>query len=197
MTFSLVARWAALAALISAAGVACGGASANERRVRDAEDTVAKERTAEQLMARGRAFFQVGDYTRSIQYFNDAIRAGAPEREAAQPLMLAYVQSNQFRLGIAFGEDYLRRHPGDYRLRYLVGTLLNAIGKPKHAAAHFRRVVQSNADFADAHYALAVVYRDFDHRPTLADSHFRKYLSLQPQGEHADEAREGLLKSVQ
>jgi Flp pilus assembly protein TadD len=78
----------------------------------------------------------------------------------------------------------------------LVGTLYAAIGKPEEAREHLERVVEKRPKHAEAHYALAVVLRDGENDLVGADRHFREYLKLQPDGPHADEARDSLLKDV-
>ena len=189
--------WVLRLLTLAAGTTACASHSATARHMTQVEQTALEEHSPEKLLRRGRAFLRIGDHTRAIQYFTDAIRAGAREPEVARPLMLAYVESNQYRLAIDFGQDYLRRHPDDYRLHFLVGTLLNAVGRHDAAVQHLREVVRLNARFAEAHYVLAVVYRDHEREPVLADSHFRQYLGLQPDGAHASEAKAGLLRSVQ
>jgi tetratricopeptide (TPR) repeat protein len=49
---------------------------------------------------------------------------------------------------------------------------------------------------AQAHYLLAVVSRDADNDPLETDRHFREYLRLEPNGQHAEEAKASLLKRV-
>ena len=47
-----------------------------------------------------------------------------------------------------------------------------------------------------AHYALASLLHDKGRDLARADEHYRAYLTLQPHGDHADEARALLLKEL-
>ena len=193
-------RWISVAVLrigfVGLSAGACGGASTADR-LRHAEEKMEEEKTWQKLLAKGKAYHRIGDLTRAIQYFEAALEQGAPPGDVVPSLMRAYVDSKQYRLAIQFGEDYLRRDPADYRLRYLLATLLVAVGDSTRAIPHFEAVLRERSDFADAHYALAVVYRDHSLDPVKADAHFRRYLELEPEGDHAREARASLLETVQ
>jgi hypothetical protein len=56
--------------------------------------------------------------------------------------------------------------------------------------------LQTAPRHADAHYALAVLLRDELGNHSQADAHFRAYLELRPEGEHAEEASESLLEAM-
>lgn len=190
-------HWAVSLGIILPCLTHCATPSAAERRVTATEEKMSEARDANKLLARGRAFYRVGDLTRAIQYFNDAIKSGANESVVARPLMLAYVEAGQYRSAIQFGQDYLRRQPNDYRLHYLVASMLVAVGNHHQAVDYFKNVIRLNGKFADAHFGLGVIYRDQEVSPLLADEHFRAYLALEPEGSHADEAKATLLRSVQ
>ena len=110
--------------------------------------------------------------------------------------MRVCLEGKRYRAAIDYGEAYLRTHPKDARLRYLIGTLHYAIGDASRARAHLTQVTTELPDHADAHYALAVVLFDGEHDVVSADKHFRAYVQLAPTGLHADEARAAMLRSV-
>jgi tetratricopeptide (TPR) repeat protein len=176
--------------------LAWGCATTRADKVRDAERTVRREQTPDKLVERGKLFAHVGDYTRASQYFSEALDAGANPDEVLPLLMRVYVVSGRYRLAIQVGEQQLQKNPEAHALRFLVGTLYAAIGKPDEAREHLERVVEKHPTHAEAHYALAVVLRDGENDLVGADRHFREYLKLKPQGPHADEARDSLLKDV-
>jgi tetratricopeptide (TPR) repeat protein len=163
-----------------------------EADVRKAE----QERTPDKLVDRGKAFARIGDLTRAEQYLSAALDEGADPRVVLPLLMRVCVESGRLRVAIRHADDFLKRHPDDTRLRYLLGTLYAAVGEPANARRQFEQVLERDPDNADAHYALAMLARDVDGDYARADHHFREYLRLNPSGPHAQEARGSLLKSV-
>ena len=158
-------------------------------------EKVRQERQYERLFARGRAYAQVGDLTRAEQYLSAAMDSGA-EPEAVMPLLLRVcVESGRFRAGIGYAGEYLKTHPNNVPLRFLLGSMMQAVDEPDGAMEQFERVVKADPDHADAHYALAVLARDKQDL-VRADHHFREYLRILPEGPFADEAKNSLLVSV-
>lgn len=186
------------ALLLSIALGAAAPACTNNRaaRVEAAEKTVREEQSPDKLVARGKMFARLGDYTRASQYFAAALDAGADEKDVLPLLLRTYVVSQRFRLAIDLGERYLAKNPRDHFLRFLVATLYSAIDQPERARQHLERVLAQNPKNAEAHYVLAVLLRDRQRDWVGADHHFRQYLMLEPAGPHAEEARGSLLKTV-
>lgn len=184
-------RWIAIAALAASACVPTPA-----QRIKSVEKIVRKERTPDKLVARGKAFAAIGDNTRAAQYFSEALDQGADERKVLPLLMRTYIVSRRYLVAIQVGANYVRAHPEDYRLRYLVGTLYAAVGDIRKAQGAFERVLVIDPKHAGAQFALAVLLRDDEHDWIAADYHFRQYLKLAPKGPHAEEARASLLKSV-
>ena len=187
---------AAVAACALAASTGCGPAT-KAQKVEEAQKTVRTEREPDKLLERGKMFARIGDLTRASQYFEASLEEGASEKKVLPLLMRAYVDSGRFRVAIDKGEVFLRRHPSEARLRFLVGTLYVAIGEHMRGIEHFRQVIATEPKHAPAHYALAVQLRDAEGDWVRADYHFRQYLNLDPNGPHAEEARASLLKTVQ
>lgn len=169
--------------------------------------SVRKESDAKTLLERGKAFAAVGDHTRAEEYLASSIEAGADPREALPALMDVCVKTGRYRSAIQHGENHLRKHPGDAGTRLMVGSLYSAIGEPREAHRHLEQVIATVTEpqggrghtpslLAQAHYLLAVLARDSDGDVVAADSHFREYLRLEPNGAHVEEARASLLKRV-
>ena len=180
----------------SAASVAAACAPRPAAKIQAGMATMEREQKADKLLARGRAFAEVGDLTRAEQYLAAALDAGA-SAEATLPLLIhVCTESQRYRVAIAYAENHLRTHPGDLKLRYLVGTLYAGVHDGPSAKAALEAVVLGDPTHAYAHFALAAVlkYRLAD--PLGADAHYREYLRLSPKGPHADEARASLLKSL-
>lgn len=56
------------------------------------------------------------------------------------------------------------------------------------AIREYRRIIRDNGDFADAHFALGIVYVQAGEDRKACDS-FREYLKLAPNGPYAPTAR--------
>ncbi|MBX3131067.1 MAG: tetratricopeptide repeat protein [Polyangiaceae bacterium] len=174
--------------------MACG--SPQSKRMQEVESTVRREQAPDKLVERGKLFAKMGDHTRAEQYFASALEQGADPRTVLPMLMRSYVESARFRSAVSVGERFLVRNPKDHALRFLVATMHSAIGQNDRAKEHLQRVVRESDGHADAHYALAVLLRDVEQDHLGADQHFRRYLELLPEGPHAAEARDSLLKAL-
>jgi tetratricopeptide (TPR) repeat protein len=181
MTYELTR--AAIAVLGLTIAVACGGAP------QSGSDSAASAPSGARLVARGKLFARGGDLTRAGQYFDAALAEGASPEQVVPLLMWVYVHSRRYRMAIDCGEQYLATHPGDHRMRYLLGTLHAAVGDPDHAVAELGRLLELVPRHALGHYALAVLLRDTQGDPAGARRHFERYLEILPNGAHADEAR--------
>ena len=155
-----------------------------------------EEGGAAKLLDRGKAFANVGDTTRAEQYFAAAITSGADERVVVPLLLTVCAQDGRYRVAIQYAETYLKSHPRDLRVRFVLGTLYSAVNEPSPAREALNTVVDARPEDADAHFALGVLLRDADHDYAGADQQFREYIRLKPRGSHAEEAQASLLKSV-
>jgi tetratricopeptide (TPR) repeat protein len=188
MNITKLSTFAALALLCF------GCASAPAQRLQADVHTFQDEQAPAKLTARGRAFAAMGDTTRAREYFDAALEAGGDERELAPLLLTVCVRDGRYRLAIEYAEQYLRKHPRDERMRFVLGTLRAGVGEPLAAEAAFVRVIQQNPEQPDAQYALAVLLRDQRGDLLGADRHFRAYLKLAPEGEHSEEAKSSLVQ---
>ena len=159
-------------------------------------EVVERESNPERLAARARAFLAIGDYTRAEQYLNAALENGGRESEILPALLSICVKDRRYRSAIQYAEDYLRKHPREHRLRFVVASLYVGLGEVEGARVQLERVIEQDPRHADAHYALAVLFRDQAKSYGKADEHFREYLRLDPRGQHAEEAAGSLLRSV-
>ena len=157
--------------------------------------TFRKEGDKDKLVERGKGFAAVGDHTRAEEYLAASLEQGANPQEVLPMLLEVCVQTGRYRSAIQHAENHLRRHPEDLRTRFVVGTLYAAIGETKEAKAALATVLERKPNEAKAHYALAVLARD-ENDAVVADRHFREYLRIEPNGNHAEEARASLLKKV-
>jgi hypothetical protein len=137
-----------------------------------------------------------GDFTRSEQYFTAALQRGGPPEVILPKLLRVCVSAHRYRAAIEYARPYLLTHEGAWALRFLVATIHVGLSEPMTASRHLELVVQHNPRHAEAEFLLASLYRDDLRDLGRADEHFRRYLALEPEGEHAGQARQALLTRV-
>ncbi|MFO0649849.1 MAG: tetratricopeptide repeat protein [Polyangiales bacterium] len=152
--------------------------------------------TGQQLYDTGLAAARAGDLVRAEQYLVASMQRGMPERTALRQLVSVCVQASRFRAAVSYARPYLERHPHDWALRYLLGTILEGLDEHQAARRELEAVIADNARHAEAHYLLAMLLRERFNDPVSADVHYRQYLEIEPQGTHAEEARQGMLRQV-
>jgi tetratricopeptide (TPR) repeat protein len=90
---------------------------------------------------------------------------------------------------LGHADDYLRDHPSDWPLRFVVATIHEALGDVARAQAELERIVRVEPAMPLPHYRLAMLYRDRKADEERARAHLQEYLRLTPEGPHAAEAR--------
>jgi tetratricopeptide (TPR) repeat protein len=186
----------ALVLVLASLLLACAPTPGSAADVKARMATMKQEDTHDKLLDRGKAFASMGDTTRAEQYYAAAIAQGGNE-PAIEPLLLSVcIADGRYRVAIEYAEQYLKTHPNDLRVRFVLGTVYEAVGDSASARLNLQTVVDAHPEDPDAHYAIAILFRDGDHDPVSADPHFREYLRLKPRGPHAEEAQASLLKSV-
>jgi len=178
--------------LLSALALGCGGQT---QAVRD-RAALKHEVSPEELLRKGDASAKVGDMTRAEQYYVMAQRAGAPEQQVVQRLLVACVADQRYPVALEYAEQYLRRHPADIELRFATASLKAALGDLPAAREMMTQVLHERPTWAEAHYALASVLRQSGEEQQLADEHDLEYLKLKPQGTYAEAARGRLRQSL-
>ncbi len=152
--------------------------------------------TGQQLYDTGLSAARAGDLVRAEQYLVASMQRGMPEQRALRQLVSVCVQASRFRAAVSYARPYLERHPHDWALRYLMGTILEGLDEHQAARRELESVIADNARHAEAHYLLATLLRERFNDPVSADVHYRQYLEIEPQGTHAEEARQGMLRQV-
>ena len=152
--------------------------------------------TKEQLLEVATVLEQSGDSLRAEQYLHAALKQGADPQGIVPQLMRLYATDGQYRLGIQYGEHYLRSHPNHQAVRLLLAALYTAVDATTLAAEQYERVLIADPKNAEAHFALASLLHECGRERLVADQHFRAYLELQPTGSYAEEARSLLLTEL-
>jgi tetratricopeptide (TPR) repeat protein len=176
--------------LMSGCGRPAGQTAADQHKVREDRDPV-------KLVAQGKAYFEMGDSLRAQQYFAAAIKSGGDEREIFPHLLRACVAGKNYRLAVDYAEASLAKHPQDARLRFLTGALLGELGDTTRSRERFERAAEELPSDPEVQFTVGVFFRDNAVDVVNADRYFRQYLTLAPQGQHADEARGSLMARVQ
>jgi Tfp pilus assembly protein PilF len=187
---------ARLTVLVAALVATLGCAPTREQTTAKDLQAMRNEATPERLLERGDVAARGGDLTRAEQYFVAALQAGADERLVTTKLLLVCVTDGRFPSAEDYGEDFLRRHPGDTEIRYALATVYIARDELQQAREALEQVVQERPDLPDPHFALATVLRKQGDALVDADHQLREYIRLEPQGPYAEAARASLLKSV-
>jgi len=144
---------------------------------------------AKALFDRAKILAKQGDYIRAEQYFAAAVDKGYPEQRVIGPLVEACVLSSRIPAGLQYAEPYLERHPQSWSLRLIVASLYYSVDRPQDAENALLRVLEdAPKEPATAHYLLALIYRDAENSEAKMKTHARRYLDLEPRGEHAEEA---------
>ena len=165
----------------------CGAAS--EPRA-TAPNAGADTRDAAAFFADGREAADRGDAIRAEQYLSLALAQGY-EQSAVIPLLLQVcIAGSHLRAALNHAEPYLRQHPDDQRLRYLVATIHLGLGQQEEARTGLEQLLRASPDYADAHFLLGVLETEGDENE--ARSHFLRCLELAPKGGHAPEVRSRL-----
>ena len=169
---------------------ACGGSDAL-REGAPPTDPVS-EASAEELFATGMASASGGDLVRAEQYLAAAGARGYDETKIIGPLVRVCVAASRLRQALLYAQPYLRTHPEDWRLRFVVATIHLGLESVADARRELDRVVLAAPEVPEPHFALATLLRERLHDDAAARPHFERYLSLAPTGAHADEARVAL-----
>lgn len=150
----------------------------------------APQERAEDLFQAGRNAAMSGDTVRAEQYLSAAIDRGYDHGKALPLLLRVCLSSSRLRAALTHAEPYLRDHPEDDPLRYIVAIVHMGLGKMDEARLDLTELLHHDGSNADAHLLLGILDSRTD--TASARDHFRSYLDLAPHGKHAGEARSRL-----
>lgn len=151
-----------------------------------------EEVSGEDLYQAGIRHAQAGDLLRAEQYLASSMHRGHDQQASLRALVRVCVASSRLRAALRYADPYLRQHPTDWALRYLVATIHLGLGEPAVARGHLTRVIELAPDEPDAHFVMGELLRDEDADISGAGVSFRRYLALAPDGERSAEATEAL-----
>jgi len=151
-----------------------------------------REKPAAQMYRQGLSLARAGDYMRAEEYLSAAKSRGYPEAEVIPQLLRVCFAASRIHAGLNYAKPYLKKHPRDWALRYLVASMLFAVTDYQAARRELEQVVHDAPKQPNAHFLLAVIFREHLSNPKKSEAHFHAYLTLAPQGQHAEEARAAL-----
>jgi uncharacterized protein HemY len=143
--------------------------------------------SADWLMREGRAAATRGDTVRAEQYIALAVDRGYDERRALPLLLGVCIEGSRLRAALNHAEPYLRDHPEDAALRYLVGTIRMGLGDEAGARRELEVLLREDPAHTEALFLLGVL--ETDHDPETATVRLQDYLRLEPAGRHSADAR--------
>ncbi|MEM9068504.1 MAG: tetratricopeptide repeat protein [Myxococcota bacterium] len=147
---------------------------------------------AERLYNHGTALAGRGDLVRAEQYIVAAIERGYSREEALPTLLQVCVAGQRHAAALRHAEPYLRDHPDNWSLRYVVATLHLGLGRVSRAQSELEQVIEDAPQEANPYYTLGTMYRDQMQDEEEATRWFNRYLELAPRGDHAAEVRRWL-----
>ena len=143
---------------------------------------------ATELFRYGEEAAKRGDTVRAEQYLSMALDRGFDEKKLLPVMLRVCLSSNRLRAALNYAEPYLREHPNDQNLRYLVATIYLSLGQIEQARLGLNHLLRVNPKNGNAHYLLGVLESD----GISSARHFRQYLKFEPVGEHAAEVESRL-----
>jgi tetratricopeptide (TPR) repeat protein len=152
----------------------------------------ARSDAARALFERGLALIAEGDSVRAEQYLAASLTEGHDWRQALPPLLKVCLTGSRLRAGLNYANPYLRSHPDEIWLRYLIATVYLGLGQPLRAREHLHAIRGKEPYLARTEYLLGQTeWEGFGNASAAAD-HFRDYLRVDPDGENAREVSEWL-----
>jgi tetratricopeptide (TPR) repeat protein len=140
-----------------------------------------------ELFRQGEELARGGDPIRAEQYLSTAVQRGFPARQALPLLLRVCIASSRLGAALQYATPYLKLHPDDYHLRYLVAAVQLGLGRPAEARQELIRVLRDAPDYADARYLLGVILRDNSGDSDGAAEQFAAHQRLNAQGLHGAE----------
>jgi tetratricopeptide (TPR) repeat protein len=176
-----------LSGVLSVLLSACGATAKGPQSVTPNQEALAVQNRQE-LVSRGREAMRRGDSIRAEHYFALALEQGYESAELLPELLAVCLSSSRLRSALNYAEPYLRKHPKDANLRYLVATVHLGLNQTHAAKQELYAVLRHDPSSADAHFLLGIL--EFETTPARAKQHLVEFLKLRPEGDKANEARE-------
>ncbi|HVO77078.1 MAG TPA: tetratricopeptide repeat protein [Candidatus Bathyarchaeia archaeon] len=129
-----------------------------------------------------------GNFAEAAQRFEEALKLDPSLHDASFNLAVAYEKLGFHAKAVSILEELVSVAPGDGRYRYALGASLFGAGNLEGAEKAFLSALAASPADAKAVFSLGVVLEKRG-RTEEAKGRFRQYLSLDPDGPWAGEAR--------
>jgi len=176
-----------LAVVVLALVYGCGGMQASRDTVNNLPDLSAEELFQVALYQARR-----GDFFRAEQYLVAARSQGRDEASTTYWLVRVCVSAGRYHSALRHAREHLSRNPTNWRLRFVVASIHEALGQFANAREELEGVIQLQPNRALAHYRIGMLYAQLASADDAARAHLQRYLALDPAGTHADEVRVAL-----
>ena len=131
--------------------------------------------------ALGNAYLHVGRYPEAISQYNKLMELDAEVKQTAVQERLAYahIQLNQFEAAATVYRGLIAQAPDSLHIRFRIGQLTEALGRPALAQREYEEVLQNNPNYAEARYHLARLLFAAD-KPAEAEAHLTHLVAANP-----------------
>lgn len=143
--------------------------------------------TAEELFQVALLRARQGDLLRAEQYLTAARSQGYDERETVYWLVRVCIAAGRYHSALGHAARHLRDDPANWRLRFVVASLHEALGEDDEARAELEHIVVAEPTSPLPRYRLAMLYGQRRGEMGNAIPHLEAYLALDPAGSHAAE----------
>jgi len=116
-----------------------------------------EEAVAQEVLARGREYYQARDYAKAREALAQAVKLNAQEAEAHYLLGLTYASLKKYQEALGEFRQAVELKPEAYSWS-AVGAEFVKLERPREAAAAFKEAVQANGNDAAARFQLGKAY---------------------------------------
>ena len=132
--------------------------SHNEKQLREAEDRIAREESAENYFYRGNVFFRLKMYDKAIADYTQAIEKNPECAEAYNNRGIAYRKTGEYDKAIADYTQTLEKNP-EYIEAYINrGIVYRKTGEYDKAIADYTQALEKNPEYAEAYNNRGYAY---------------------------------------
>ncbi|MEA2627472.1 MAG: serine protease Do [Candidatus Binatota bacterium] len=143
----------------------------------------------------GLALERLGDAAAAEKEYRETLRLGPRDESAVLNLGALLHGQARYTEAVSLYNEALGRMPSAIKVRNNLAEAYRSLGKTAEAKREFERILKEKADYAAAHYGLAVLYDDQLHDDRRAAEHYRQYLALAPEASDAQRVREWLKRT--
>ena len=172
--------------------------SHNEKQLREAEDRIAREESAENYFYRGNVFFRLKMYDKAIADYTQAIEKNPECAEAYNNRGIAYRKTGEYDKAIADYTQALEKNPEYAEAYNNRGYAYDITGEYDKAIADYTQALEKNPEYAEAYNnrgyayditgeydkAIADYTQALEKNPEDADAYYNRGIAHRKIGEY-------------